>query len=114
MGECVFCNIISGALPAQRVYEDDLVLAFRDIAPLAPTHVLVVPKRHIATLNDIDDESIAVVGRMHLAAKAVAAQEGISERGYRTVLNCNAEAGQVIFHLHLHLMGGRPLTWPPG
>lgn len=114
MGECIFCKIVSGSLPAQRVYEDEGVLAFRDIAPLAPTHVLVVPKRHIETLNDLDEEGMALVGRMHLAAKVVAAQEGISERGYRTVVNCNAEAGQVIFHLHLHLLGGRPLTWPPG
>ena len=114
MGECIFCKIVSGALPAERVYEDEEVLAFRDLAPLAPTHVLVVPKRHIETLNDVDAGSAALVGRMHLAAKAIAERDGISERGYRTVLNCNAEAGQVIFHLHLHVLGGRPLTWPPG
>jgi histidine triad (HIT) family protein len=114
MGDCIFCKIVAGVLPAERVYEDEAVLAFRDIAPLAPTHVLVVPKRHVETLNDIDEGSAYLVGRMHLAAKAVAEGEGISERGYRTVLNCNAEAGQVVFHLHLHVLGGRPLTWPPG
>ncbi len=114
MDQCIFCKIASGALQADRVYEDDEVLAFRDIAPLAPTHVLVIPKRHIDTLNDLDELSSPLVGRMFLAAREVALRDGISERGYRTVMNCNAEAGQVIFHIHLHVIGGRPMGWPPG
>ena len=99
---------------ADRVYEDEHVLAFRDVAPHAPTHVLVIPKRHIGTLNDLDEDSAGVVGRMYLAAKQVAELDGIGERGYRTVMNCNREAGQSVFHIHLHVLGGRPMSWPPG
>lgn len=114
MGDCIFCRIATGAINADRVYEDEQVLAFRDLDPHAPTHVLVIPKRHISTINDLNEESSSVVGRMYLAAKQVAEQEGISERGYRTVMNCNEEAGQAVFHLHLHVLGGRPMRWPPG
>jgi histidine triad (HIT) family protein len=114
LDQCLFCKIASGAVQADRVYEDDEVLAFRDITPLAPTHVLVIPKRHIATLNDLDELSAPLVGRMFLAAREAALRDGIGERGYRTVMNCNAEAGQVIFHIHLHVIGGKPLGWPPG
>ena len=114
MGDCVFCKIATGAIQADRVFENEQVLAFRDLDPHAPTHVLVIPKRHISTINDLDEESSPLLGHMYLAAKQVAEQEGISERGYRTVMNCNAEAGQAVFHLHLHVLGGRPMRWPPG
>jgi len=114
MSNCIFCRIASGEIPATLVYEDDHVVGFRDLNPQAPTHVLVVPRRHIATLNDIADGDAEVVGRMYLAAKAVAAADGIAERGYRTVFNCNADAGQTVFHLHLHVLGGRVMDWTPG
>jgi len=89
-------------------------LAFRDINPQAPTHVLVIPKKHISTLNDLSNEDAETVGRLFLGAKAIARQEGVAEAGYRTVLNCNADAGQTVFHIHLHVLGGRRMTWPPG
>lgn len=114
MTDCLFCKIVAGDIPAETVYEDEHVLAFRDIGPQAPTHVLVIPKKHIATLNDLQVDDAELVGQMMLAAKAIAAQEGISEEGYRTVFNCNAGAGQTVFHIHLHVLGGRPMNWPPG
>ena len=96
------------------VFEDDAILAFRDLNPQAPTHVLVIPKQHIATTNDLDASSAGVVGRMYLAAKRIASDEGIAGPGYRMVMNCNPGAGQSVYHLHLHLLGGRPMGWPPG
>lgn len=114
MTDCLFCKMISGEIKPDVVYEDETVLAFRDINPQAPTHVLVVPKRHVSTINDLVPEDAELVGRLYLAAKAVARAEGIAERGYRTVMNCNAEAGQSVFHLHLHVLGGRVMGWPPG
>ena len=104
----------SGEIAPDTVYEDDDVLAFRDINPQAPTHVLVIPKQHVATLNDLDAGNAGLVGKMLLAAARVAEQEGIAEQGYRTVMNCNAWGGQTVFHIHLHLLGGRPMAWPPG
>jgi histidine triad (HIT) family protein len=114
MTHCIFCRIASGEIPANVVYEDEHVVAFRDLNPQAPTHVLVVPRRHIATLNDVGEADAELIGRMYLAAQAVAARDGIAEPGYRTVFNCNAEAGQTVFHLHLHVLGGRVMEWPPG
>ncbi|WJW76321.1 histidine triad nucleotide-binding protein [Thiohalobacter sp. IOR34] len=114
MSDCLFCKMASGEIQPDVVYEDDEILAFRDINPQAPVHVLIIPKTHIATLNDLQPEQAPLVGRLFLAAKQIAAEEGIAERGYRTVFNCNAEAGQAVFHLHMHLLGGRPLGWPPG
>ena len=114
MTNCIFCKIARGEIPSSVVYEDEHVVGFRDLNPQAPTHVLVVPRRHIATLNDLTDSDAEVVGRMYLAAKAVAEADGIAERGYRTVFNCNADAGQAVFHLHLHVLGGRIMEWPPG
>lgn len=114
MTDCIFCKMIAGEISPDVVYEDDQVLAFRDVNPQAPVHVLVVPRRHIATLNDLERDDAALVGAMYLAAKHVAEQEGIAERGYRTLINCNPEAGQSVFHLHLHVLGGRPMHWPPG
>jgi histidine triad (HIT) family protein len=109
---CLFCRIVRREIPAKVIHEDEHTLAFRDIDPKAPTHVLVIPKQHVATLNDATDATL--VGRLLIAAKEIAAAEGISEGGYRTVVNCGAGAGQTVFHLHLHLLGGRRLSWPPG
>jgi histidine triad (HIT) family protein len=114
MPDCIFCKIASGEIDSDLVYEDDEVVGFRDLNPQAPTHVLIVPRRHIPTTNDLAPEDAALVGRLILAARQIAEQDGIARRGYRTVLNCNAEAGQSVFHLHLHLLGGRPMGWPPG
>ncbi len=114
MSDCLFCKMVAGEIAPDTVYEDDEILAFRDINPHAPTHVLVVPKRHIATLNDVAADDAALLGRLQLAATRIAAQEAIDEAGYRTVFNCNAAAGQSVFHIHLHLLGGRRLSWPPG
>jgi histidine triad (HIT) family protein len=111
---CLFCRIISGEIPASKVYEDSEVFAFNDINPQAPLHVLVVPMRHIATVNDLAPGDEALVGTLVRRAAAIAAENGYAERGYRTVFNCNAEAGQTVFHVHLHLLGGRRLGWPPG
>ncbi len=114
MSDCLFCKMASGEIQPDLVYENDEVLAFRDINPQAPTHVLVIPRRHISTLNDLTEADAALVGKMFLAAKEVARLEGIAEPGYRTVMNCNAQAGQTVFHLHLHVLGGRAMHWPPG
>ena len=109
---CLFCRIVRREIPATIVHEDEHTLAFRDIDPKAPTHVLVIPKEHVATLNDATDAPM--LGRLLLAARDIAATEGIAEDGYRTVINCGAGAGQTVFHVHLHLLGGRKLGWPPG
>jgi len=114
MDNCIFCKMAKGEIQPDVVYDDDEILAFRDLNPQAPTHVLVIPKRHIGTLNDLDAADAGLTGRLFLAAKKVAEQDGIAERGYRTVMNCNAEAGQSVFHIHLHLLGGRRMGWPPG
>ena len=114
MSDCLFCKMVAGDIKPDVVFEDDAVLAFRDVNPQAPTHVLVVPKQHIATTNDLDATSADVVGKMYLAAKQIAADEGIADPGYRMVMNCNPGAGQSVYHIHLHLLGGRPMGWPPG
>jgi len=114
MDDCLFCRMVTGEIKPDAVYEDDEILAFRDINPQAPLHVLVVPKRHIATTNDLDAEDAGLVGRLVLAARRIAADEGVDEAGYRLVVNCNAGAGQSVFHVHVHLLGGRRLGWPPG
>jgi len=111
---CLFCRIIAGEIPASKVFEDDRIFAFNDINPQAPTHVLVVPKAHIATLNDLSDEHDALVGEMVRRGAAIAAERGHADGGFRTVFNCNADAGQTVFHIHLHVLGGRRLAWPPG
>jgi histidine triad (HIT) family protein len=111
---CLFCRIINREIPASIVYEDDQVLAFNDINPQAATHVLIVPKRHIATLNDLQPADDGLVGEMVRRAAAIAAERGIATGGYRTVFNTNGNAGQTVFHIHLHLIGGRSLGWPPG
>jgi histidine triad (HIT) family protein len=114
MTDCLFCKIASKQIPASVVYEDDRVLVFEDINPQAPLHALVVPKRHIATLNDLSDEDDALIGEMVRRAALVAASKGYGAHGFRTVFNTNAAAGQTVFHIHLHVLAGRGLTWPPG
>ena len=111
---CLFCRIAAGEIPAKVVFEDDYTLAFRDIDPKAPTHVLVIPRRHIASVNDLDALDADLVGRLFLTAREIAAAEGIAEAGYRLVMNTGADAGQSVAHIHLHLLGGRDLAWPPG
>ena len=114
MADCLFCKIRDGQIPATKVHEDDACFAFRDINPQAPTHVLVVPKKHIATLNDVGAADAEVVGQLFVAAAAIARKEGHADEGWRTVFNVNRAAGQTVFHIHLHVLGGRPLGWPPG
>jgi len=114
MDDCLFCKIASGEITTDLVYETESVLVFRDINPQAPLHVLVIPRKHILTANDVAAEDAGLVGEMVLAAQQVAAAEGYAESGYRLVMNCNADAGQTVFHIHLHLLAGRSLTWPPG
>lgn len=111
---CLFCRILKGEIPAAPVYEDEEVFAFRDVNPQAPTHILIIPRRHIATVNDLAADDAALIGRLFLAAKQIAAQLGFAETGYRLVMNTNREAGQSVFHIHLHLLAGRTLHWPPG
>ena len=114
MNDCLFCKIIGGQIPGQFVHQDDRLVAIRDINPQAPLHVLIMPRQHIATLNDLAEADDALVGAMNRAAAAIAKAHGYAERGYRTVFNCNEDAGQTVFHIHLHLLAGRGLGWPPG
>jgi histidine triad (HIT) family protein len=114
MSECLFCRIINREIPGSIVYEDERVLAFNDINPRAPTHVLIVPKRHITSLNDLSVEDDRLVGELVRRAAAIGKERGISEGGFRTVFNTNSDAGQTVFHIHLHLLGGRTMGWPPG
>ena len=114
MADCLFCKIIDGEIPGDIVYENDSVLAFNDINPIAPVHILIIPKEHIATLNDLEEKHTQTMGELFLAAKQIASEKGISESGYRTVFNCNKDAQQTVFHIHLHLIAGRQMSWPPG
>lgn len=114
MTDCLFCKIVAGDIPADIVFESDTALAFRDINPKAPTHVLIIPRRHVSTINDIGVNDESLVGSLFSAARKIAADEGLAEDGYRVVMNCNEAAGQSVFHIHLHLLGGRALGWPPG
>ena len=111
---CLFCKIVKGEIPADIVYESETAVAFRDINAKAPTHVLVIPRKHISTINDLEMEDETTVGSLYTAAREIAAEEGIAEDGYRVVMNCNEAAGQSVFHIHLHVLGGRSLSWPPG
>ncbi|MCX7908862.1 MAG: histidine triad nucleotide-binding protein [Ignavibacteria bacterium] len=114
MGDTVFSKIIRKEISAEIVYEDDEVLAFKDIAPQAPIHVLIIPKKEIPTVNDINEEDAPLIGKLFLVAKKLAKEFNIAESGYRLVMNCNKDAGQAVYHLHLHLLGGRKFSWPPG
>ncbi|KTC68896.1 HIT family hydrolase [Legionella birminghamensis] len=112
--DCLFCKIAKGELPATIVFDGPEIMAFRDIRPQAPTHILVIPKQHIATINDTDSKDEQLLGRMILTAKNLAKAEHLSEEGYRLVFNVNSGGGQEVYHIHLHLLGGRQMTWPPG
>lgn len=112
--DCLFCNIAAGKTPAKIIYKDDSIVAFEDIHPQAPHHKIIIPQKHIATLNHLHDEDSELLGHMVQSASMLAKQLGFAEEGYRIVLNCNSGGGQTVFHIHLHLLGGRLLTWPPG
>ncbi|HEY5655762.1 MAG TPA: histidine triad nucleotide-binding protein [Woeseiaceae bacterium] len=114
MTDCLFCRIAAGEIAAELVFKNDAVVAFRDINPQAPTHILIIPRRHIATINDIGENDRELLGEMYLVAAQLARQEGFAEDGYRVTMNCNEGAGQTVFHIHLHLLGGRRFGWPPG
>jgi len=114
MSDCLFCKIRDGQIPAELIYSDECCLAFSDIHPAAPVHALIIPREHIATLNDLDPDRAAALGPLLAAVPRVAQALGVSESGYRLVANCNADGGQVVYHLHFHLLGGRALGWPPG
>jgi histidine triad (HIT) family protein len=108
--DCLFCKIVNQELPADVVFEDDELLAFNDISPQAPTHALIIPKTHIATVNDLTESELQLPGQMILRAKALASEKGIADSGFRLIMNCNPEGGQTVYHIHLHLLGGRQLT----
>jgi histidine triad (HIT) family protein len=114
MNDCLFCKIRDGEIPGDIVYEDDDVLAFNDVNPQAPIHVLIIPRKHIATVNDVEDEDVNIMGKLFSAAKTIASQLGVGDDGYRLVINCNQRAGQVVFHIHMHMLAGRDMGWPPG
>jgi len=112
MSDCLFCKMVAGVIKPDVVFEDERVLAFRDINPQAPVHVLVIPKQHVATLDELNDNQLA--GMLLQTVSKIAEQQGLSSDGYRTVINCNEHGGQAVYHLHLHLLGGRQMLWPPG
>lgn len=114
MNECIFCKIVAGDLPAEILYKSEQVIAFKDLNPVAPEHILIIPCKHIVSTNDLEEEDALVVGEMHLAAARIAKQQGIDKSGFRTVMNCGLDGGQTVFHMHLHLLGGRTMSWPPG
>jgi len=114
MSDCLFCKIAEGKIPSNRVFENETVVAFRDIHPQAPVHILIVPRRHIGTLNELNADDARLIGEMVLTAKHLAAQENLAESGYRVLMNCNRDGGQSVYHIHLHLLGGRYMKWPPG
>ena len=114
MTDCLFCKIREREIPADIVFEDDDVLAFNDVNSQAPIHILIIPKQHISTVNDVDTGDEPIMGKLFSVAKTIAKQQGISEDGYRLVVNCNEKAGQTVFHIHMHLLAGRAMTWPPG
>jgi histidine triad (HIT) family protein len=111
---CLFCSIVNQTIPADIIYQDDDVVAFHDITPQAPHHFLVIPKKHITTINDLEPEDATLFGKLALTAKKIAAEQGIADDGYRLVMNCNENGGQSVYHIHLHVLGGRKLQWPPG
>lgn len=114
MTDCLFCKIRDGEIPADIIYENDDILAFTDVNPHAPVHILIIPKKHIATVNDIADDDEQIMGKLFSVAKIIASEKGISDEGYRLVVNCNEKAGQTVFHIHMHLLAGRAMSWPPG
>ncbi len=114
MGNCIFCNIIEGEIPSSKVYENEYVYAFNDISPVAPIHVLIIPKQHIGSINDLNEENAELISKIFLSAAEIAKQLGVEKSGYRVVTNCGPDAGQTVEHVHFHLLGGRDMTWPPG
>jgi histidine triad (HIT) family protein len=114
MASCLFCKMVAGEIQPDVVFETDRVLAFRDIRPQAPVHVLLIPKQHVPTLDDLPADDPGLASELFQAVKRIAEQEGLAETGYRTVINCRADAGQEVYHLHLHVLGGRRMSWPPG
>ncbi len=110
MTDCLFCKIVEGDIPADIVYQDDHVVSFRDISPQAPVHILTIPKKHITSLNELEDDDQSLIGYLALTSKRLAAEEGIDESGFRIIMNCNQEGGQTVYHIHMHLLGGRQLT----
>ena len=114
MNDCIFCNIVNNDIPCKKLIENDSIIAFRDINPQAPTHILIIPKKHITTINDLKPDDSTLIGEMFLIAKQLAKIENINNSGFRMVFNCNKDGGQTVFHIHLHLLGGRKLSWPPG
>ncbi len=114
MTDCIFCKIAAGEIPADIVYQNDDVVVFKDLSPQAPVHLLAIPRVHISTINDLKESDASTMGRLFLAAKEAASDAGLTDAGYRTVMNCGEAAGQSVFHVHLHILGGRTLTWPPG
>lgn len=114
MSDCLFCKIAEGAIPAEKLHEDELAVAFADVNPQAPIHFLVIPKRHIASINDLTPEDEALVGHLYTVARQVAHEQGVAESGYRAVMNCGRDGQQSVFHIHLHVLAGRQLQWPPG
>ena len=114
MSECLFCRIAAGEIPAKLVFNDEKVVAFEDIKPQAPTHIIIIPRKHIPTVLDLDEEDRELVGHMHIVANQIAAEKSLTQNGFRLVTNCKKSAGQEIFHLHMHMLGGRDFGWPPG
>jgi histidine triad (HIT) family protein len=114
MPDCIFCKIAEGQIPSNIVHEDEEVLAFDDVNPVAPIHVLIIPKKHVSTLNDTAEKDAALLGKLLSRARDVAGKKKLSEAGYRIIMNVMSGAGQSVFHIHLHLLGGRPFSWPPG
>ncbi|MBT8119476.1 MAG: histidine triad nucleotide-binding protein [Gammaproteobacteria bacterium] len=114
MSDCLFCKIREGVIPADIIFENDDVLAFNDVNPQAPVHLLIIPKKHISTVNDMVDDDQVIMGKLFSAARTIASQKGVSDDGYRLVVNCNEKAGQTVFHIHMHMLADRALTWPPG
>jgi len=112
--ECIFCNIAAGKIPAAIIYQDELVVAFNDLQPQTPHHKLIIPRKHIATLNDLTADDTIIAGHLLQTASRIASELNMADSGYRVVMNCNENGGQTVFHIHLHLLGGRPLSWPPG
>ena len=114
MSDCIFCKIVAGEIPSTQVYQDEQVTAFRDIHPVSPTHVLIIPNQHIASINDLANEDEKVMGRLFIVAKEIAKKEGVAESGYRLIINTGPDGGQEVFHIHLHLLGGQRMTYPMG
>jgi len=114
MNDCLFCKIVSGDIPCDKIFESELLIAFRDIAPVSPTHILIIPKKHISSLNEMEDGDRLLAGEMLYCVKKIAKSEKIELSGYRTVINTNNDGGQTVFHIHIHLIGGRQMEWPPG